>query len=262
VTVAPDADVVPLQQLLETHHPTCVALLDYQRARLFLLDLGRVVDVVEVWDDVPNRHERGGRAQMRLQRHVDDHRSRHVRRVADVLLALRRRRRFERLILAGPAEAHVYLEKALHDYVRRLVRATRTLPMTASAEDVRRVAVELEEAFEREAEAAKASELMSAVTGGRGVTGLRPTLAALGEQRVGELVVAVDRHAPGAVCPVCGWLSDRGGRCPVCSAKLARVADVVDAAVAHAVRAGSRVETVADAGLLAAADGVGALLRF
>jgi hypothetical protein len=40
------------------------------------------------------------------------------------------------------------------------------------------------------------------------------------------------------------------------------VPDVVDAAVARAVRGGSRVETVLDSGLLAPADGLGALLRF
>lgn len=263
VVVAPQAEVLPLQQLIDTYHPMCVALVDYQAARLFLLELGRVVDVVEVRDELPNRHDRGGWAQMRMQRHVDDHRTQHVKRVADALFALHRRRGFEHLVLAGPAEAHVELEKGLHDYLRRCVRATVSMSMSATSEDVRRAAVELEEELERLAEAEKARELLeAAAAGARGVTGLRGTLAALGEQRVSELVVALDRHAPGAVCPSCGWLSDRDGRCPVCSARLTRVADVVDAAVARAVREGSRVETVIDAGLLAAADGVGALLRF
>jgi peptide subunit release factor 1 (eRF1) len=262
ISVEPQPDVLPLQQLFDTHRPMCFALLDHRVARLFLLELGRVVDVVEMSDDLPNRHDRGGWAQMRLQRHVDDHRARHVRRAADALLTLHRRRGFERLVLAGPAEAHVELEKVLHDYVRRLVRGSVVMPVTASTEDVARAAMELEEAFEREAEVAKSRELLEAAADGRGVTGLERTLAALGERRVSELVVSLEGHAPGAECATCGWLAERDGRCPVCSSALIEVPDVVDAAVAQAVRGGSRVETVADAGLLEPAGGVGALLRF
>ncbi len=262
VVVAPQADVLPLQQLLDTYHRMCLALVDYQRARLFLMDLGRLVDEATVEDDTPNRHDQGGWAQMRMQRHVDDHRTHHVKRVADALFALHRARGFEHLVLAGPGEAHVELGKALHDYLRRRVRATLGMAMTASPEEVRRAAVALEEELERKAEAAKARELLEAAAGGRGVTGLAPTLEAVGGRRARELIVALDRHAPGAVCGACGWLSDREGRCPACSARLERIPDVVDTAVTRAVLGGSRVETVVDASLLAPADGLGALLRF
>jgi peptide chain release factor subunit 1 len=262
LVVASHPEVLPLQQLLDTYRSMAVALVDSHRARLFLLRLGRVVEVVDVHDEPPTRHERGRWARQRAQRHREDHRAHHLKRVADRLLALERRGRFDDLVLAGPAEAHLELEKLVHDYVGRRVRTSVCLPMTASVEDVTRAAVELEERIEAEDEAAKARALLEAAAGGRGVIGLPGTLEALGQSRVRELVVALDRHEPGTMCAACGWLAEREGRCPACGSSLGRIPDVVDAAVARAVRAGSRVDTVVDGGLLEPAGGVGALLRF
>jgi peptide chain release factor subunit 1 len=152
VVVGPQADLLPLESLLETYPSVCTALVDYEKARLFLLALGRIHEVHDVWDDVPNRHDQGGWAQMRMQRHVDDHRIKHVRRVADTLFRLWQTSAFEHLILAGAAEAHRDLEQELHDYLRRRVRAQLVLPMTAPAEEVRARSLAIEEELEREAE--------------------------------------------------------------------------------------------------------------
>ncbi len=262
VVVAPQADLLPLEALLETYRPMCAALVDYSRARLFLLELGRVEEVTDLRDEVPNRHEQGGRAQMRMQRHVDDHRAKHLKHAADALFALWRRRPFEHLVLAGPAEAHREIEPVLHDYVRRRVCASVSLPMTATDVEVLARMLEVEEAVERERERAAIDRVSEAVSAGAGgAAGLDSTLDALATGRVAELVVSIDRSSPGSVCASCGRLASADGPCAACGAPTERVPDVVEAAVILALRSGALVETVLGDGL-DELEGIGALLRF
>ena len=123
--VGPSANVLQLEAILETYPTTCTALADHQHARLFLANLGRIEEISEVSDDVPNRHDQGGLAQMRLQRHVDDHRQKHLKHVADELFRLQERRHFDRLILAGATDVVAELEREAHDYVAARPRPNR-----------------------------------------------------------------------------------------------------------------------------------------
>lgn len=262
VIVAPRADVRMLEALLETYETTCVALTDYEKARIFLSRLGRVEEVRDLVDEVPGRHDQGGWSQMRMQRHVDDHRTQHLKRVADVLFRLHRDRGFEHLVLAGPGEAHRELEGLLHEYLRRRVRAHVALAMTATVEDVRARTVVIEEELERERERELIQRLAEAVPSGRGVAGLEATLDALGQGRVGTLVVDLDHVAPGGVCETCGRLGTRASACPACGAPMREVPDVVEVAVAACYERGCEVEAVTADQRLQELGGIGALLRF
>ena len=261
--VGPIADLVPLEIVLETYRRGALALVDYQDARLFVVEMGQIEEVARIADEVPGRHDRGGWAQMRMQRHVDDHRARHLRRVAERLFALWRRRRFERLVLAGPGEAHRELEPELHDYVRRCVREHAVLPIGATTDQALAKVLEVEEEAERESEREVLRRLEAAL-GSRdgGVAGVEPTLEALSAGRVGELVVSHTVSRPGARCPSCGRLLTRASRCPSCGSATERIPDVVEAAVAVAFRSGARVEAVVDDDSMRSFDGVGALFRF
>ncbi|HSJ51437.1 MAG TPA: Vms1/Ankzf1 family peptidyl-tRNA hydrolase [Actinomycetota bacterium] len=260
--VAPQADLLPLEAVLETYRTTCAALVDYAGARVFVVELGRIAEVTDLHDDVPNRHDQGGWAQMRMQRHVDDHRSKHLKRVADDLFALSRRRPFEHLVLAGPAEAHRDLEGNLHDYLRQRVRASVTLQMGVSSAEVLSRVLEIEESLERDRER-KAIDRLAHAAGANdhGVAGLEPTLEALAAGRVGELVVSISFSTPGWRCRSCGRLASSRGPCPTCGNSTDPVPDVVESAVASAYRSGASVESVVGDGL-ERFGGIGAILRF
>jgi peptide chain release factor subunit 1 len=256
------ADLMPLEVLLETYRPTGVALVDFEKARLFLVELGRIDEVTDVWDEVPGRHDQGGWAQMRMQRHVDDHRAQHLKHVAEALFTVFRRRPFEHLVLAGPAEARHELEASLHDYLARRVRARLTMAIGVPSAEVLARVLEVEESAEREREREAIERLArAAAVDDQGAAGLEPTLEALAAARVAQLVVSIDLSAPGAACSECGRLIASDGPCPACGGKTQRIPDVVDAAVAAALRTGSRVETVSGGGL-DELGGIGALLRF
>jgi hypothetical protein len=261
--VGPQPNVLPLEALLETYPTTCTALVDFEKARLFLTHLGRIEEISEIDDDVPNRHDQGGWAQMRLQRHVDELRQKHLKHVADALFRLRDRRRFDRLILAGSHEVVAELERDLHDYLVKLVVARVVLPMAASAQEVLERSTALDEELEAARERSAAQRLAQAVAAGRGaVGGLDDVLAVLSEARASEVLVEGELRRPGAVCTVCGRLAARNGACAACRARTEPVPDVVEAGVAMALRQGCRVETVTQDGLLAEVGGIGAFLRF
>jgi peptide chain release factor subunit 1 len=261
--VGPQAELLPLKSLLETCPSMGVALVDYERARLFVVELGRIEEVSEISDQVPGRHEQGGWAQMRMQRHVDDHRQQHLKHVAEAMLRLQGEHGFDHVVLAGSQDVVTRLEPLLHDYVGRRVRARIVLPIVASSDEVLARALGIGTELERRQELARIDALVHAAgAGNRGVTGLRGTLAALAEGRVGELVVSIDLTAPGAVCAACGRLSEHEGRCAACGGTLEPVPDVVESAVAQAFRQGCRVETVVESAALETVGGIGALLRF
>jgi peptide subunit release factor 1 (eRF1) len=163
--------------------------------------------------------------------------------------------------MAGPAEAHRAIDPYLHDYLRKLVRASVTLPMTATSPEVLARALEVEEAAERERGRAVVERILAAASANaHGVLGLEPTLEAMAGGRVGELIVSIDLASPGVECATCGRLSTMTGPCRTCGGATEPVGDVVDAVVTAALRGGSHVEILGETP--DELEGIGALLRF
>jgi peptide chain release factor subunit 1 len=264
VVVSTHPDLLPLEMLLETYESFCTVLVDSEKARIFLAELGRIEEQSDLVDDVPGRHDQGGWSQARYQRHINEHRQRHLKRTAEVLFRFHKRRKFDHLILGGPDEVVAELERDLHDYLRRLVRARVGVPMTATASEVLARSLELEEEMERNRVRASLDRLMAQAAAGRAaVTGLASTLRALGDGRAETMLVRFDLSSSGFECPACGRLAASGGTCRGCgAARVHPVDDVVEAAVALAVRQGCRVETVTLNDTLRHAGGIGALLRY
>jgi peptide chain release factor subunit 1 len=264
LVVGPRPYLVPLEAVLEMAETFCTAIVDRERARIFLSSLGEIEEVSQVLDDVPGRHDQGGWAQARLQRHIEDHVQRHLKRVAEALLRLQQRRRFDHLILAGAEETVAELERELHDYVARTIVDRTSLSMASSAGDVLDHALRLERDLEerREREAVRRVAEESRAETGRAVAGMGPTLAALEENRVDTLVVRDGLAMPGVRCPSCGHLAVDGARCEMCGAGTEKVPDLVEEAVEAGLRQRSRVETVRDGAELDRSGGIGALLRF
>lgn len=266
VRVGTRPHLLPLEALLELAETFCTALVDRERARIFLSSLDEIEEVSRLLDDVPGRHDQGGWAQARLQRHIEDHVQRHLKHVANVLLRIQRRRPFDHLVLAGPEETVAELERDLHDYSRRKVLGRLSLSMAASPEDVRDLLMELEVELEARRERDAVKRLVSEAASGTGrvVTGMEDTLSALEANRAEVLVVARDLRAAGVRCERCGHRApaDPERPCEVCGGPVAEVPDLVEEAVEAALRQRSRVETVSDGDRLREVGGVGALLRF
>ena len=269
--VLPGPYLVPLEAVLELAETFCTTIVDRARARIFASRLGEIEETSSVLDEVPGQHDQGGWAQARLQRHVEDHVQRHLKRVAEALLKLYEARPFDHLVLAGPEEAVAELERELHDYVGRRVLARIVLPITASTDEVLEKAVELERELEarREREAVERVVSEARAETGRAMAGVVDTLAALEASRVGTLVVTTGLQAAGIRCTSCGHLAAQGERCELCGSEVVQVPDLVEEAVEVALERHCRVESVPsskDAPRwvkdLESLGGIGALIRF
>jgi peptide chain release factor subunit 1 len=254
--------LLPLEALVETYETFCTVLVDREKARIFPARMGRMREETDVLDDVPGRHDQGGWSQARYQRHIEDHVDRHLGHVAGELLRFFKREGFDHLILGGPDEVLPEFERHLHDYLKRRIVARVNMPMTATMAEVLQRSLEIEEEREARQEREVVERLTAEAAAGRqAVIGIEPVLAALNEARVETLVVPFGASGPGVRCSSCGWLGTSGQPCPVCGNRTEPAADIVESAVAKALRQRSRVETLSDGNGEQPTD-VGALLRF
>jgi peptide chain release factor subunit 1 len=259
--------VSPLLGLIEDAERYVVALVDKESARLLTVFEGKIAAVEAFADDVPGKHDQGGPAQARLQRHHEDHVVRHVKRVVQRLSERLRQRTFDRLILAGPEEATTEMrERMPHELARRLVATVRA-EMFATDAEILRMTLEIEQRVERESAVDLVTALIDASrSNGPGACGMSSTLEAVWLHQVRTLVIADGLTASGSECPVDERLSlDPPGPCPMCGAAKLPVGDVVDRAAQLTLEQDGGVEIVHEAAaqrLRDACDGMGAVLRF
>jgi peptide chain release factor subunit 1 len=259
--------ITPLLSLLDDLERYVVALVDKESARLLTVFESRIESVEAFSDDVPGKHDQGGPAQARLQRHHDDHVLQHVKRVVQRLSEGLRQREFDRLILAGPEEATARVRERLpHELARRLV-GTVPAEMFATDADILQKTLEIEQRAERESEEGLATTVIDAAkSNGPGACGITATLEAVWLRQVLRLVLADGLTAAGSECPVDGRLyPDPPGPCPMCGAETLPVGDIVDRAAQLTLEQDGEVEIVhgeAAQRLRDACDGMGAALRF
>ncbi|MEA2724329.1 MAG: peptide chain release factor subunit 1 [Gemmatimonadales bacterium] len=261
-------DVAPLLEVADEYERYAVALVETNRARLFTVFMGAIEESDALRDkEVPPRHDQGGVSQSHFQHHHDLHVLWHLKRVAERLAALFRRRPFDRLILAGPEEVTSEFRSLLPDPLARRVAAVVPLETYANDREILEKTLEVEARVEREAEERLLQELFEiAGAGGRATAGIGQTLEALWLGEVRTLVVADGPDLEGSECSTCGRLEPGTlATCPACGNPMRPVHNVVHRAMARTIEQAGRVEVVhgeAARRLQEAGGGLGALLRF
>jgi peptide chain release factor subunit 1 len=259
--------VLPLLGVIDDLERFVVALVDKESARILTVFEGAIESVETFTDDVPGKHDQGGPAQARLQRHHETHVVWHVKRVVQRLSELLRDRRFDRLVLAGPEEATAEVRHRLPQELERRLVATVPAQMFATDAEMLQMALDIERRVELESEEEIVAEVIDGCrSNGPAACGMSPTLEALWLRQVRTLVVAEGLTAAGTECPVDGRLDVvEAGPCPMCGAGTLPVGDVVDRAAQLTLQQDGTVEIVHETAadrLRAAGDGMGALLRF
>ncbi len=257
----------PLEEALDDYERVAVVLFDKERARVFTIYLGQVEERVEFVDEVPGKQASGewfALAQARYARHHEDHVLRHARRATRTLMAFHRKRPYDRLFLAGPAEALAVLRHHLPGVLRTRVAGELKLELFASEDEVLKAALSQAEHVERADELEEVRTLLEDVSSPHPALGVDSTLEAVSDDRVHRLLVADSFHPAGYECPSCGFLAQTGGACGRCGAETTAVADLGEALVERSRLEGATVEVVAGeaAERLIAAGGVAAWTRF
>jgi peptide chain release factor subunit 1 len=241
-----------------------VLLADKQRARMFVFEMGELIDRSEQFDALPRDYDsRGEKERGDVSGHVDALAHLHLRRAADVAFAVYQEQQFEHLCIGAPDEIASELEQLLHPYLRERLCGRIDVQPGASNDDVGRAAIAVEAEQERRNEAALVGRLRDAVgSRRRGVAGLDPVLTALAHNRVEHLLLSDGYSAPGWACGECGTLASKGPRCKACRGTMIELEDVVEEAVDRALAQRCRVEVCRGNADLDVLGRIGALLRF
>ncbi len=253
-----------LEAVLDNNERFGVLLADKQRARMFLFELGQLIDKSEVFDQLP-RHEddRGDWNKDHVRDHSAEVAHQHLKRAAQVAFEVFQSQGFDHLIVGAPEEICNELERVLHSYLKDRIAARVSVPVNATDSVICQAALAVEADVEREKEMALVNRLRDAIgSGNGGVAGVDKVLSALVERRVDTLLVSDGYESPGWRCEGCRHITVRGPSCPVCSASMHRVDDVVEEAVEDALGQSCRVEVVVDNADLDVLGRIGALLRF
>jgi peptide subunit release factor 1 (eRF1) len=253
-----------LEAVLREHEPIGVLMADRQRARMFVFEMGRLVERSESFDEGRRDVARGERDRGVDPAQLHDQRTQqHLRNAASVAFDVWRQYPFEHLAVAAPEALAGELEASLHPYLRRRLSGRLSVPVTAAHTDVLAAAQAIESEVERRREAQLVDRLRGAVGAGRlGVAGLGPVLDALADRRVEVLLVSQGYAASGWRCEGCELLAVMGRRCKRCGGEMVEVDDLVEESVEDALSQSCQVEICIGNADLDVLGRIGALLRF
>jgi len=263
VSIGPVPALAQLCQALGDGARALVVVMDGRSARFVRLEQGLAGERAGPADEQARRVDTDVELGS-FERLHEEHTRQHVRRTADALDKELRQWPAQRLVLSGPDEVVATLVRDLPPDVAGRIVGRITIPATSGTDAVADAARQVIEAFDEERRSTLVDELRQRFERGTdGVAGMAATLEALGARRVATLVVAPGVGAPGRRCTGCGRLvagSDEIA-CPDCQGATEPVLDVVEAAVAAALRQGAAVE-VCDVPALDDLGHIGAVERF
>jgi peptide chain release factor subunit 1 len=255
-----------LMAALEEFPRFVVAVLQRDKARIYIADQGTSEEKLQVTTEVPGQHKQGGRSQMRFQRHIDFHAAEHHKKVADELVRLADTGPFA-LALGGTDETVGELLRMLPDPVVRTVIGKFPVDYKQATEQQ---IVERAQLVWKNREQLKERELVEQVfdaakSGTQAVLGIESTLSALVEEKVRTLLIADGLAIGGSICTRCDYFSAKEFKiCPLCGGD-AEHRDITDRAVEKAVLTGGEAEVVSAREArhrLLGEGGLGALLRY
>jgi hypothetical protein len=255
--------LAPLVPLVGRGEGALVLVVSREQGRFYRLRAGRLEDLADYFEEQPRRHDQGGWAQARLQRHADELVHEHLKRVAEELDRLVRRLRKPQVVVVTNEETRGELEELLSHEVRSVIAGFAHAEAHAQPPELLAI---IAPALERW-QAARETEVVDRWSeevgrNGRATSGWQATLEAASDARIELLLFRDGANHPAKRCPACGRLSVEGAKCPLDGRQLDDSADGLDLAVHQTLAHGGRVWAVRHRDDLDAGGGIGALLRF
>jgi hypothetical protein len=256
--------LLPLARAVSISERALAVSIGAKASRLFELE-GPLVraDIEILRDDFPGRHERGGFAQPRMQRHVREHIRWELDSVLRALVEFFDREPC-RVFVFGTPQLNGMFGEILPQRVRAravMLEALGGDPQRAQYEVVERVDAFLEREHRVETYELERRIYQEAMAGREGVLGAENVLLALAEGRIHELLLKDGFECYGAECLQCGALDiKRLTGCSYCGGSV-RLGNLAEAIVNRAVRAGTQVRFMPASGRHGGVGGIAALLR-
>jgi peptide subunit release factor 1 (eRF1) len=255
--------LAPLVPLVGRGEGALVLVVSREQGRFYRLRAGRLEDLADYFEEQPRRHDQGGWAQSRLQRHVDELAHDHMRRVAEQLDRFVRRLRKPQVVVIAGEETWGELEGLLSQEARKAVAGVAHAEAHAQPPELMAAAAPVLERWRAEKETEVVDRWSDELgRNGRAASGWAGTLEAASDARIELLLFREGANHAAKRCPACGRLSIEGVKCPLDGTQLEESGDGLDLAVHRTLAHGGTVWAVRHRDDLEAAGGVGALLRF
>ncbi len=265
--------IKPLTDVLDAYGRYGVILVGSEGARMFVFNLGELVEATGLLGEEVRRIKHGGASGVagmrggmtaRTARREEAIVQRNLKEVVEATEAFLAEHGCTRLVLGG-TEANVsqfkeMLPKPLQDQVT----GEFSIDFAAPAAEVQARSQEVIEEVATRREAERVEEMIAGWKRGSGATaGLSDTLVALQEHRPWVLLIDAGYEVPGYRCQHCRYLMvNERKKCPVCGGPVTYVDDLVDAMTHRALESGVEVEIVRGNDQLQEVGGIGALLRY
>jgi|SRR5579884_314278 len=302
LVVQPHPYTLPLTALLDEYPRYCVVILSQERARIFEVYLGEILEHSEIYDELPGkvhdssskeykaigpygrrerRIERRGRrsnrpvgggnsesgvyglAERKIERHLESHVRQHFKRIADITFSFFKDHHFNWLILGGQTEKVAAFEEVLHSDLKSRMIGTLKADPKSSLAAIHEESLRLIQEAERDQRDRLIRRIAEAnYPDGLGVLGITPTLEALKQQAVQILVVESASQLSGARCTVCSHMTFSASNCPDCGGITEPINDLVEEAVEEAILQSAQIIHVPSHPILERSGGIGALLRY
>lgn len=264
VVFGPSPAVRPLEAVVQEYERFCVLLVDRRTARVFVFELGELVDRSEVIDELPRDIDRRGHSERGdTQHHNEALAHEHLRHAAAAAFEVFKSHPFEHLAIGAADDLAAELESVLHPYLRERLTDRIAVRVDARLDEIRAAALRTEHEVERRREARHVGRLRDALGAAtKAAAGLDAVLDALAERRVDHLLVSAGYSEMGWRCGGCGRLAVVGRSCPACATPMAELDDVVEEAVDEALRQHCRIDVCVDNADLDVLGRIGALLRY
>jgi peptide chain release factor subunit 1 len=255
--------LAPLVPLVGRGEGALVVVVGREQGQLFRLRAGRLEALADYFEQQPRRHDQGGWAQARFQRHVDALAHEHLKTVAGELDRAVRQLRGPRVVVIASEETWAEFSELLAPETRVAVVGWATAEAHAGPPELLVVATPVLERWRDEQEG-NAVDRWAEELGrdGRASAGWEATLEAASDGRVDLLLFLEGIDRPAWRCPACGRISAAGGKCPLDGTELDKHAEGLDLAVHRTLAHGGKVWAVRKRQELDPVDGIGALLRF
>ncbi|MFQ5968099.1 MAG: Vms1/Ankzf1 family peptidyl-tRNA hydrolase [Acidimicrobiia bacterium] len=258
-----------LAQILDQYPRLVVAVVQRDRALIYVTEQRRSGKRAELETDVPGQHRAGGWSQSRFERHIEVHFGNHLKELVYRLEGLHKQYPFNRLAFGGADEVTSELIRHLPGQLSQSVIGTFPVDFKhESEEEIIERARRLREEDKRKKELKLVNQVIDgseSESAKSAVSGLDDTLEALNLRAVRALVLVDGLLVEGAECPTCGYLATASSEpCPGCGGLMESSSNIVDRAVEHACLSDAKVDVVFGVARerLLAKDGIGGLLRF
>jgi peptide chain release factor subunit 1 len=263
VRVARTFYLAPLVPLVGRGDGAIVAVVSREQGRLYRLSSGRLVELGDLSEEQPRRHDQGGWSQANYQRHIDNMVAQHVEDVAEELDRQLRRNKGSRAVIVSTEEMRSEFEGALPNEARQHVigwtHARAHATPTELLHAVEPVLENWRHGLEAEVLARWREE---AGRNGRAASGWEQTLEAASDARVEVLLFAAGVERKAWQCPKCGRVDANPGNCPLDGTRMDEHEDGLDLAVHQVLANGGTVWALKDRRDLDPVEGIAALLRF